>query len=181
VLPGAVWDIGQEGRGTGHKGLYHGIIQSLVSQLYRCRCCRRWTSAAADAVVSAAIVVAAAAAITVAISCTLPLLSDAHQHAPYSVTPRPHAGPIPAPPREPHRLAHQCLPERSVSLSIACNSHRARVNRLVTCCAPLLNVTGGWTLHIRRLFGRQRNLTRAQELVDRRLQTSCKDTPIRAH
>jgi len=33
--------------------------------------------------------------------------------------------------------------------------------------------------HFRRLFGRPRNLTRAQELVDRRLQ--CKDTPIRAH
>lgn len=36
-------------------------------------------------------------------------------------------------------FAQQCLPERSVSLSIACNIHRARLNCLVTSCAPLLN------------------------------------------
>ena len=32
-------------------------------------------------------------------------------------------------------FAQQCLPERSVSPSIACNIHRARVNCLVTSCA----------------------------------------------
>jgi hypothetical protein len=36
-------------------------------------------------------------------------------------------------------FAQQCLPERSVSLSIACNIHRARLNCLVTSCASLLN------------------------------------------
>ena len=36
-------------------------------------------------------------------------------------------------------FAQQCLPERSACLSIACNIHRARLNCLVTSCAPLLN------------------------------------------
>ena len=69
MLPGAAWDIWQEGRGTGHKGLYHGISYNhLCHNCIAAAAAVAASSAAADAVVSAAIVVAAAAAITAAIS-----------------------------------------------------------------------------------------------------------------
>ena len=109
VLPGAVWDIGQEGRGTGHKGLYHGIIQSLVSQLYRCRCCRRWRLDQRRCRCRSLCRHRRRRCRChhrCHHRCTLPLLSDAHQHAPYSVTStscwtHPRAASRAAPPRAP--------------------------------------------------------------------------------